>query len=338
MTRILLLHHVGGAFGYISDGYINAFKAAGCEVQRWDGGYSSWKDFNPDLYIGCSGHQQNIPDKSSRGKCKVVIHVNPYCDINIEPSINENPKIIAWVNSQQPDAVFGYGHETDVKYWRFWQEKSNIEWIPMPTGVDATIFKPNFNNDKQYDMVFIGGRWSYKAQNLDKYILPILQSTRITTSLGGWGGWPNDLPITKNYGVINSGDVQAAIQNAKIGPCVSEPHTTKYGIDLPERIFKVAFCGTLVIHDNVVGLRKYMHDVLVAENPEQFHDLIYRFANKSMDNLRLKIARSQALQVAETHTYFSRMLTMCKVLKLKNAEISLTKAKNNCVDRVKCLL
>lgn len=306
--RILLCHRPGGAFGHISDSFKLALESIGCVTDRWDGRQESWERFAPDLFIGCSGHKQDIP--ANHGKCKVAIHVNPYCETKIEPNINESIETIKWVLSKNPDVVYGYGHENDRHYWGYWEKKHNIPWVPMATAADAAKYYPNFN--KAYDIVYVGGRWAYKAKNIDKYLLPILYDGKLEIALGGWGGWPDDLKVTRNFGEIAENLVPMVIASGKVGPCISEPHTTIYGIDLPERMFKVALSGTLVIHDKVKNLKQFLPDVVMANDEKEFKSLIQHWVSPSMDDSRTKLARSQALYIAEHHTYFNRMQSLLK--------------------------
>src|SRR5215831_12305434 len=90
VVRVLLVHRPGGAFGYISDGWINALRDRGHRVERWDGLENSWHSFAPDLYLGCSGHRQPIPP---RHNCKIAIHVNAYGPVHLD-GLNESEETI----------------------------------------------------------------------------------------------------------------------------------------------------------------------------------------------------------------------------------------------------
>ena len=171
--KVLICHRPGGAWGYITDGFVNAFKSQGHETQRWDGNTDSWFLFEPDLYIGCSGHKQPMPDDDST---KTAIHVNPHGPIDLG-SINEPSSNINWVVDKNPDVVFGYGQENDKNLWSYWSERYGIPWIPMPTAADKTLFYRDELNNKQYDIVYLGGRWDYKAKTIDKFLLPTLRSS-----------------------------------------------------------------------------------------------------------------------------------------------------------------
>ena len=235
--RILTTHRVGGAFGFITESWINALKDKNHVVARWDGSNDSWRDFKPDLYIGCSGHKQPIP--ANHG-AKIAIHVNPYGPVNIN-GINESAQAIDWVKSMKPNVVFGYGFDEDSVYWQFWQQKLGIKWCPMPTAGDKTIFKITTDlNNRTNDLIYVGGKWSYKGVNIDSYLLPAvryIQGNGHKAEIYGWGDWKPG----ESRGLIPDEKVPLLFNNAKIGPCISEPHTQAHGFDLPEIFFKVSF-------------------------------------------------------------------------------------------------
>lgn len=317
--KVLVVHRPGGAFGYVTDGFINAMRAAGCLVERWDNSFLSWHAFEPDLYVGCSGHRQNIPSKATRGKTAVAIHVNPYCDTDID-GINEPKAAIEWTLVQKPDCVFGYGHETDRHYWRYWTDKHGIAWAPMPTAGDSTIYHVNHDivlggHERDLDVAYVGGYWPYKAKNLDQYIKPLMNDEtymcgrKLKAEMRGWGDWPA-LPAYK--GPITDEQVVDLLNRAKVVPCVTEPHTTKWGIDLPERLFKAALCGALVVHDPVVGLHRYMPSVVMAGNPSEYEGLVRKHV--AAYNTSSAIAQKQKAEVLKHHTYFDRIATLFMTL------------------------
>ena len=302
--RILLTHRPGGAWGFITDGLKNAFAYRGHIAERWDGNIQSWEEFQPDLAIMCSGHKQPIPPKRS---AKVIIHVNPYGHQPI-PGIDETKDNIKWVLDQKPDAVFGYGHETDRHFWTHWTEKHGIPWIPVPTAADATIFK-NLKKPKQYDIAYLGGHWSYKAKTIDAYLLPVLNKVK-TYKIHGWGDWPSGICS----GQLPDEQVNEFLNNGTITPCISELHTHTHGIDIPERAFKVALCGGLVIHDNTQSIKKMIPSAIVTDNPNDFLDkCMYYLKNENERNI---IAAKQESEVALNNTYDSRINTILQSINL----------------------
>lgn len=300
--KILICHRPGGAFGFISDGWINALRDKGHIVQRWDNTQKSWDDFGPQLYIGCSGHRQNIP--TDHGGCKIAIHVNPYGPVNVD-GINENQDSISWVTSKSPDVVFGYGHDDDKLLWDYWTTKEGIKWVPMPTAGDKIVFK-QLTNDKEYDIVYLGGHWAYKGKTIDSCLLPVLKSKSVSYKLYGWGDWPSNvcsgqLADDKACSFLNSG---------RIGPCISELHTHHWGIDIPERAFKVALCGTLIIHDQTTSIKRMIPSAIVSNSPAQFAELCYYYSKQEHADERIAITKKQQSEVLMSQTYHHRMATL----------------------------
>lgn len=306
--KVLICHRPGGAFAYISDAWISALSMVpDIQVQRWDGKPESWNSFKPDLYMGCSGHRQPIPGKSKRDGCKIAIHVNPYGPTQVQPNINEQPEAIKWVKNQEPDAVYGYGLEKDRPYWSWW-DRDGITWVPMACAGDATQFNP-LNGNHEKDVVYLGGRWDYKAKSIDPYLLPVLRDRHLSHTLHGWGKWPSDLAVTQ----ATDPQVPGILASAKVGPCIAEPHTIRYGIDIPERVFKIALSGTIAVHDPAAHLQKVLESVPVANSPADYHDKIRSIAAKNPEALVTK-ARKQYKEVFGAHTYHHRLAGLFKAL------------------------
>jgi hypothetical protein len=313
--KILVCHRPGGAFGFISDSWINAFRDKGHIAQRWDGNEQSWYKFNPDLYIGCSGHKQPIPHERS---AKVAIHVNPYGPTVIN-GVNESQDSIRWVLNQKPDVVFGYGQEEDALLWSYWTTKHGIKWIPQPTAGDKTLFSPSKEIDKVYDIVYLGGRWQYKGITIDEYLVPVLRNSK-SYKLHGWGDWPNELCS----GILADDKVCKFLGSGKVGPCMSELHTQEYGIDIPERAFKIALCNTMIVHDSVIQIKKMIPSAIVASNAEQFKEYCLYFSDPAQDEERRELAAQQRKEVITSHTYHNRMSSLLSSVGFdKEAELML---------------
>lgn len=300
--RVLICQRPDGAFGYISDGWVNALANRGHRVARWDGLPSSWAEFDPELYIGCSGHKQPIPAR--RGVCKVAIHVNPYGPVKVK-DIDESQENINWTMAQRPDAVFGYGHESDRLLWSYWTDREGIPWVPMPTAGDATLYHDHYADEsaKAHDLVYLGGRWPYKGKSIDKFLLPVLRDPRISYSLCGWGEWPEGM----SRGRLGDDEVCQFMASGRVAPCISEPHTQQYGFDVPERMFKAALCGVLVVHDPVPDIKKLMPSVVVSQNPSNFLDLCVHYSRPAHAAERMELARAQRREVLDGQTYHHRL-------------------------------
>jgi spore maturation protein CgeB len=154
-------------------------------------------------------------------------------------------------------------------------------------------------------LVYLGGRWDYKAQTIDEYLLPLLRSGRRTYALAGWGGWPADVICKK---VNDESEVAGFYASGRVAPCISEPHTQAWGIDLPERCFKAVICGVLAVHDAVSALRKYSDAFVISENPGDFRNLIEAYLDDA--DRRRQVWELQYADVTARHTYFDRMANL----------------------------
>lgn len=297
--KVLLCHRPGGAFGYITDSIINALRDKGHKVQRWDGNASSWEQFDPDLYIGSVGHKQPIPTDT---RAKIALHVNPYGPSSI-PGIDETKENIEWIRSHKVDVVWGYGHETDAHFWEYWNSRLGIRWTPFATAGDKTLYHDK-GTDRSIDVVYLGGRWQYKGITIDAYLLPVLK--KYHAKVHGWGDWPEGI----SGGILEEDKVCDFFNSGKVAPCISEKHTHDYGIDIPERAFKVALCGTLVIHDNTKAIKKFMPSAVVASSPKEFLDMVGYYINN--DGARKSLIDKQKSEVLNANTYHHRVSGLLK--------------------------
>ena len=298
--KVLIVRRVGGAFGYITDGMVNALRSKGHEVQRYDNNIESWKNFDPDLYIGCSGHKENIPTQDRRAK--VAIHVNPFGPIQIPGGINESNDNIDWVKKQKPDVVFGYGFDEDAFLWSYWHQRTGIRWIPMPTAADVVVFN-DLKKPRPNDIIYLGGRWSYKAKTIDAYLLPVLNSYRGRWKLYGWGEWP----ISASGGELPNDQANDFYNSGRVAPCISEIHTHTHNIDIPERVFKACATGCLAIHDSVPIISRVIPGLPVAKDPNDFLALHAHYLTPSSEKELSDLAKRCQDHVLKNHTYHVRM-------------------------------
>lgn len=232
-----------------------------------------------------------------------MIHTNPYCDIIIKsngPVINESKSNINWTLQQKPDAIFGYGLQEDMdRYWKLWR----LPTIGMPNAADVTRYY-KVSKDPKYsvDIGWVGGYWQYKAINIDKYLLPVVKRFNSI-----WYGWSGPQGVWKGK-VSDEETVRKLFSSAKICPTIVEPHTTKWGIDIPERIFKVSACGALVVSDPVIGLNRYFSSdaLIMATDPADYTRLCNYWINTSEDERVLQANKLRA-EVLRKHTYYHRI-------------------------------
>lgn len=306
--NVLCCNPNGGAFYYITKGWEDAFKALGHKFQRWDGTDQQLKSFKPNLYLGCSGWRQDYPQWAKAAfETKIGIHVNPWGSTRIakvpgQPDINEPQGAIDWVKKQKPDFLYCYGIREDIQHmWNKWEEHI-ASVVPMPCGGNAVIHKPVALNPKfKCDVGFVGGFWPYKAINLRSYLVPVINKEN--AKVYGWGGWKHP----KYCGRINDPDVNKLFSSAKVCPSIVEPHTSRTGIDIPERMFKVPLAGGFTILDPCKGIERYVNTSVfpLAKNPSDYHRLIKHYITHDAEREELK--KKQRREILSKHTYFTRI-------------------------------
>lgn len=294
-------------FFFITQGYINAFRDIGIDARYWDGNLRTFTAFKPDLYIGSYGHKRELPRNRN---FKLALHVNPYGPKKLDKihgvDINSNKNDIDWVIRQGPDVVFGYGHQDDFEdYWQYWTLRHNIPFVGLPCAGDSTLYYPD--GKKTRDAAYLGGRWPFKAHKIDKWLLPVTSKIDIK----GWGNWKG---INGFSGELPQNDCgRKFLSSAKVCPCISEPHTSIYGIDIPERFFKAALCGSLPISDYVPGFDRYYPKdyYIMANNPKEYDELIKKCMNS---RIRVGVTNKLRKLTLENHTYHNRMMKLCEKL------------------------
>lgn len=325
--RILMVAPRGGAFTYILKGYENAFRHLGHDVAYWKGDRAAFQDYRPDVYIGRTGWRQDIPHDLVAGfGTRVAIHVNPFGTERLDTvhgnrTLNEPPDLIDWTAAQRPDLVYGLGWGDDAdRYWDRWRTELGLNVAMIPTAGDPFEFYRVPADPKwRCDLAFVGGRWRYKANHIDSYLMPLMG--RYDIRVHGWGGWATwrDPRSFFRSTRISDDDVRVLFSSARIGPVVHEPHTGIYGIDVPERVFKVPLCGLLAISDPSASLHRYFPpDILpMADTPRHYRDLIDHYL--ADEDARVDLAARQRAHVLAHHTYLNRAQSFLSGLGLADA-------------------
>jgi glycosyl transferase family 1 len=297
-VKLLFTHRPGGAYGVISESWINACRDMGIDARRWDGDAERWRAFDPDVYVGCSGHRQALPPPGRGRRARVALHVNPLPPPGTTSTVDEPSASVAWVKAQAPDAVFGYAHDHDRSWWNGWDAEVGCPFVPLATAGDITLFRPRLALAGTVSAVYVGGYWPYKARSIDRYLLPA--ADRFGLQIYGWGDWP------RAVAAISDGDLPELLARARLAPCISEPHTHAIGIDLPERVFKVILAGAVPLHDPAAKVTRVLPSLPVAASPAEYLALGERLL--ALDEpARRALSRRLIAEVLDRHTYHHRM-------------------------------
>jgi spore maturation protein CgeB len=142
---------------------------------------------------------------------------------------------------------------------------------------------------------------------LNEFLLPILSNYSNYKIYGS--NWPTNLQITK----IDNNKEAKFLSECKILVCISESQSIRYGIDIPERVYKAILSGALVIHDNVFEIEKIIPDIVIFKNCNELKEKIdYYLIN---EDERKEKANGQYNTVKNNYTYFNVIDRMFRNLK-----------------------
>ncbi len=302
-----------GAGRWSWQGYVNAFRWFGWEAVNVSRPGFDLHKVNPDLLI-CSTSlpNQNFIDwrQANPDKC-VALNVLAWTDEDLPCINNDGVQAthgnLEFAQAMNPNLVF-------AQYSEAWRKRLLSKWKEhgfrlgsMEPAADAVVYPYSIElPTRELDIFYVGGRWPYKAQNLDAYVLPLLNEYKDTTRLVGQG-WP--FPSAD----MSEDDVGQNLKNAKVALNMHEPHSTIGGFDVVERVFKTLYCGGLCITDKVTEmvdgfrLQDGKH-LLWAHNPDEYSEITHEAIefNEQHDHIREKGQRFVALN----HTYFNRVASL----------------------------
>lgn len=319
--KILISNDGPTAFYYIRMGLARAFAATGHEVVLWDirekPAYDAFDEFNPDLFLGQTYNTTPVVAKIIRERphMKVIMKAGdwgplsdsiPTDDFGVLMASKTEKKIICdlYEETEKPDYVHIYYHPSFI-------EGTHGGWLQSGISVKSHMlaadvfdytngrYMPEFDSD----ITFVGGYWPYKAQNIDRYLLPLCNED-YKIKIFGNQHWP----VVQYCGFAPHELTRHIMASAKICPQLHEPHSTTYGFDMSERTFKLLANKCFVISDYVAGLDYLFGEddcLVLTKSPEEFKERIDYFLNNPDDRQGF-IGRGYQKVMSE-HTYFHRV-------------------------------
>lgn len=176
------------------------------------------------------------------------------------------------------------------------------------------------------DVLYVGSNWAYKSGNLNKMILPLCNpNLNLKIKIFGGGGWN----VPQFMGPADQNIVKDLFKSAVINLAISEPHSTDFGYDVTEKIFKLTSNKSFAISDDVEGMRKIYGDSVVYCNEKDLLDMIkYYLENPSK---RMKYINEAYKITLEGHTYFDRVISIFQNLNMNYEASNAIRAKVNFV-------
>lgn len=325
--RILCMYSPCGP-EYVRKGWGHVFDVMGHEFIFWSPEqkptFDAFDEFNPDIFLGTTYDLDDAMCKCiiERPEMKVGLFGSAsgpmIWDIDLRnfpvqmTSTDEMDRVCRLKEKTgKPDFVFIHYHDNWMEQTMSGWDKKGIKSVGLMNAADVIdYYGGSYDEEFDCDLGFVGGYWTYKARNLDKFILPLCNANkdgeRLRVKIYGNQKWP----VHQYAGFIDTKNVKNLFNSAKVCPNVSEPHSTVYGFDIIERPFKILVAGGFCVSDYV---KSAVEDVFgeslpSAKTPEEFREMIFHY----MDNPEEKEKIRQKGQdiVLKEHTYFHRVAKM----------------------------
>jgi hypothetical protein len=339
--RILFQHDGGGGNEFERFGLAKAFQSVGHEVLHWDSKsintFDAFSNADPiDLFVGQTYNVNRAIYKNIvlRPQMKVILQCSTWGNILEDIDLQKYPilvpsedekRIIAKLKEEtgKPDLVYQNYHdnwiEATLGLWK------TIGCTPISNLNAADYFTYHggeIKSEYTTEVVYIGGRWNYKGQNIDKYILPLLNENsaphingkKVSVKVFGNGGW-NGIP--QYLGCPPDSEVRHILKSSLCSINVHEPHSNVFGFDIVARPFKSLCAGTLCISDYVESLAKDIfnnNELPFYRNYSELKDLIiYYCTNLDKREAQIKVGYEKVMR---EHTYFNRAAHIFSCLNL----------------------
>lgn len=327
----VLISHDSGAHLYDRMGFKRVLDYCGHPTTIWKIGeksaFDAFNEVKPDLFIG----QLHNMDRATM---KCLNNYTPRCilkaghwgevDGEIDPQkypvlvATEQHKAIASALKELGllDFIFVHYHPNQIdRTMGSWRSVAGIEAHGIMNAFDPFIYsggevKPEF----ECDLSIVSGYWAYKAQNLNRYILPLCNPVgKYNIKIYGNSHWP----VGQYVGAVHEENVKHIFRSTKINIDCHEPHGPEFGFDITERIFKVIGAGGFYLSGGYVeSAHMDLFPKLViwcGKTPEEFKEKIKEVLSWSQEE-RDREAKHQQSYVLNQHTYFDRVAQVFQTL------------------------
>lgn len=272
-------------------------------------------EFEPDIFIGqlYNLDEATIKCIKNRPHLKVGLRAGDYGELETDPKFNilkvteKEIKILDKLKKEtgQPEFVYIHYEPESVKKTHSKFEEMGVKTAGILLCADVHSYIGGvYNDDFACDIAFVGGYWPYKAQIIDRYLLPLCFPVgKYSIKIFGNQGWQN---VNQFCGLIQENKVKDLFVSAKICPNLSEPHAHEYGIEVNERAFKVLASGGFCIGDSVDSHKRIFQDGMVfASDPSDFKEKLDFFLNNKEE--RDRVSKVGQGLVLKNHTNYHRV-------------------------------
>lgn len=334
--KVMIANDSPTAHYYIRLGLARAFTACGHECVIWDikkkSAFDAFDEFRPDLFIGQTFNCTPAWIKciENNPQCRVIMKASDWGTVSDSIDRNKFPILIA--NQQEIDTIAELKEKTgkpDFIYVHYMQKRlkeTHNHWDQLKlkkVGLlnAADIFDYTKGKETAHyksDIAFIGGRWGYKSQTFDKWLLPLLSpKENYNVKIFGNQAWG----VPQYCGRALPGEGKHILASAKICPNLSEPHSQVFGYDIVERPFKILSNKCLCVSDYVEDAQEiFGKGVVFAKTPQEFKEKIDLLLDDDNKLLREEIKERGYKTVMNNHTYFHRIATIFENLNMTDEQ------------------
>jgi hypothetical protein len=333
-----------GAARYYRLGYSRALAAAGHEVHSWDPERVPPNDLYANgpvegLLVGVWELTPSLVRNINRSETKVFLWGNnngPWtCDPEdtVEFATDRHKQLAGELVKGGTTRIFHYYAPKYIDETMGGWREVGLEPYGLPLAADLFAFPltrpdPNLASDA----AFVGGRWGYKARELDSHLLPLCHpDAGLSVKIFGSGHWP----VPQHLGFIDDRMAPAVLASAKVCPCVYEPLSVKYGMDVSERIYKCLSVGGMVVSQYVKSAAEDLFPpgaVVFTHSPQEFKEAVTHYARHPEG--REKVVAEGLYSAYRSHTYFDRLVVGFEEMGMKGGATAARAAKRKVVQSV----
>lgn len=316
---------------YVRLSWAKVLRSMGHNVFFWNreqaSAFDAFNTISPDIYIGTSYNQSEATFRciKARPEMKVAFFASAWGNLVDKLDRKKYPivyiaetekKLLERMKKEtgKPDYVFIHITDKYLEPTMGGWNSIGIKPVGILNGADLfSYLNGDFKVSLESDLAYIGGKWPYKSQNIDKFLIPLCEQARYKIKIFGNSPWP----VNQYLGQINEEEVKNVFASAKICPNISEPHSTELFPDIVERCFKTPIANGFLISDNVDLSEVFKNEeVPQFSNLVEMIDLIEYYLKNPIE--RLKLLRKQKETILSSETYFHRIAKMMTEFNLSN--------------------
>jgi len=222
------------------------------------------------------------------------------------PLLSAGPALMKKILSSEPQIVFTISPESSFEYYEEWIQ-AGVRFVSLPLACDSRLYQYDPGSPVRFpgvEIAFVGGYWEYKARQLDLY----LKRFNEHLTVAGYSSWPYGHYI----GQLADPDEKILYRNAKVSPVINEPHVSRMGVDLNERVFKVMATGGMAVTDATPAYREWFspEELLVPHSVDEFREMIVSIIREPSTFDAIRARGREAVE--SRHTYKHRVARVCE--------------------------